>query len=329
MATFTIDDARAWTTRVFVAHGARESAARSVARALVDAEVDGLKGHGLSRIAPYTAMLKTGKIDGKAVPQLKPLKPGVIMIDAACGFAYPAIDLACDALPAMAKHNGIALAGITRSSHAGAVGHHVERLAAQGLVAMFFANTPEAIAPWGGKRGVFGTNPIGFAAPLPGRAPIVIDMAVSRVARAAIVGAKAKGERIPEGWALDVDGKPTTDPDAAMKGTMVPMGDAKGAALALMVEVLAAALVGSHLAIETTSFLDADGPPPETGQSLIVIDPDSLGHGSFGAAMTRMAAAIESQEGARLPGTRRLRLRERATQHGIDIPDAMLAKFGV
>ena len=108
-----------------------------------------------------------------------------------------------------------------------------------------------------------------------------------------------------------------------MKGTMVPMGDAKGAALALMVEVLAAALVGSHLAIETTSFLDAQGPPPETGQSLIVIDPDSLGHGGFGAAMSRMAAAIESQDGARLPGTRRLQLRRVAAEKGVDIPGAI------
>ena len=323
------EGARTWASAIFVANGARPETAKSVARALVAAEADGLKGHGLSRITTYVSMMKTGKIDGQAKPQLHRRKPGAILIDAACGFAYPAIDIACAELPVMAHKCGIAIAGITRSNHAGAIGHHVELLAAQGLVALFFANTPEAIAPWGGTKAVFGTNPIAFAAPLPDRAPLVIDMALSKVARGNIVAAKQKGERIPEGWALDADGKPTTDPDAALAGTMIAMGDAKGATLALMVEVLAAALVGSHLSIEASSFLDASGPPPETGQSIIAIDPDSLGQGQFAASMTRLAAAIESQPGARLPGMRRLAARKLAVEKGIEIPAALIAAYGM
>ena len=328
MTTVPLEQARVWAAAIFAAHGATPLAAQSVARALVGAEADGLKGHGLARIPTYVGMLKSGKIIGGAQPTLTRTKPSVLMVDAGCGFAYPAIDLACAELPAMARTGGIAFAGITRSSHAGAIGHHVERLAEQGLVALFFANTPEAMAPWGGRKAVFGTNPIAFAAPLPGREPLVIDMALSKVARANIIFAKQSGVTVPEGWALDADGQPTTDPAAALKGTMVPMGEAKGAALALMVEVLAAALVGSHLSIEASSFVDASGPPPGTGQSLIVIDPGSLGHGSFAPSMTRLATAIEVQDGARLPGQRRLAARARAMQRGIEIPAALVTQFG-
>ncbi len=329
MPHLSLTDAQAWATGIFLAHGAVPVAAQSVARALVAAEADGLLGHGLTRIPSYVAMLKSGKIDGKAVPTLASPKPAVVRVDAGCGFAYPAIDLACEALPQRAREYGIALGTIVRSSHAGAVGHHVERLAEQGFVALFFANTPQAIAPWGGTKPVFGTNPIAFAAPLPGRPPIVVDLAVSKVARAAIVSAHKAGKPIPEGWALDVEGRPTTDPVAALAGTMVPMADAKGAALALMVEVLAAALAGSHLGTEASSFLDAEGPPPQTGQSIIVIDPGSLGHGAFAGTMTRLASAIESQSGARLPGQRRLQLRAAAAQTGLEIAAPLVAQFGI
>jgi (2R)-3-sulfolactate dehydrogenase (NADP+) len=317
----SIAKAEECVARVFERGGASAEAACSVARALVAAEADGLKGHGLSRIPTYLAMLKRGKIDGAAVPRVTQPRPGVLAIDATCGFAYPAIDAAIERLPALAKQQGIAAASIARSNHAGACGRHVERLAAQGLVALFFANTPEAIAPWGGTHAVFGTNPIAFAAPLEGRAPIVIDLALSKVARGNIVAAKQKGEQIPEGWALDKEGRPTTDADAALVGTMIALGDAKGAALALMVEVLAAALVGTHFAFEASSFLDDKGGPPQTGQLIIAIDPAGFGHTSFDERMQVLAQAIESQEGARLPGARRLDLREKAMREGLSVSD--------
>ena len=323
MPLMSLATAHAWTTGIFELHGASPIAAQSTARALVAAEADGLKGHGLSRIPTYAAMLKSGKVNGSAVPVVRQLKPGAILVDAACGFAYPAIDLACAALPQLARTNGIAIAGIVRSGHAGAIGHHVERLAEQGFVALLFANTPAAISPWGGSKAVFGTNPLAFAAPLRGRPPLVVDMAVSKVARATVVAAKQAGRPIPEGWALDADGHPTTDASAGLAGTMVAMGEAKGTALALMVEVLGAALVGSHLSFEATSFMDAEGGPPETGQSIIAIDPAGLGGGNFGASMTRLVEAIESQPGARLPGMRRLAARAKAAADGVDVPDSL------
>jgi (2R)-3-sulfolactate dehydrogenase (NADP+) len=298
--------------------------ARSVARALIAAEADGLKGHGLSRVATYAAQAKAGKVDGFATPTSARPRPAVLAVDAAHGFAYPAIELAVAELPAVARAQGVAAAPVRRSHHCGAAGHPVERLAEAGLMAILFANTPAAIAPWGGSVGVFGTNPIAFACPLPDRAPIVVDLSLSKVARGNILAAKQKGERIPEGWALDAAGQPTTDPEAALKGTMLPLGDAKGTALALMVELLAAGLTGANFAADASSFLDDKGPAPGTGQHIVAFDPSALGGEGTLAHCARLAAAIEDQPGARLPGARRIALRERAAKEGLTITDQML-----
>lgn len=319
MTRLSLAQAEEKVAALFVEAGASAANAASVAQALVMAEAEGLKGHGLSRVPTYLAMLRSGKIDGRAVPIARQPRPGVLAIDAAHGFAYPAIDLAVVELPDIARSQGVVAAPIRRSGHCGAAGLHVERLAEQGLVALLFANTPGAIAPWGGSKPVFGTNPIAFAAPLPGREPLVIDMALSKVARGPIVAAKQKGEAIPEGWALDAAGKPTTDAAAALAGTMLPLGEAKGATLAMMVEILAAALVGTHFAFQASSFLDDKGGPPDTGQLILAIDPASMGGNWFAERMRLLAHAIEEQPGTRLPGVRRLGLRARARAEGIEV----------
>ena len=299
--------------------------ARAVAKALVLAEADGIKSHGLIRLPLYAAQAKKGKVDGFATPSVTRPRPGVAVIDANNGFAYPAIDAALELLPEMARVSGIAAAGIGRSHHCGAAGHHAERLADAGVVALFFANGPAAMAPWGGNRAVFGTNPIAFACPLPARAPIVVDLSLSKVARGNVLAAAQKGEAIPEGWALDADGKPTTDAKAALTGTMVPLGDAKGTALALMVELLAAGLTGSNFAAEASSYFDAEGPPSMTGQFIIALDPDAFASGV--ERFAALARSIEEQDGARLPGMRRLALRKRARENGIAVSDALLAEI--
>jgi len=278
--------------QAFARAGASGANARSVAHALVAAEADGLQGHGLTRLASYLDMLRSGKVDGGAVPQSTRPRPAVLAVDAALGFAYPAFDLAIGELPAIARQQGIGVAPIRRSNHCGVMGHHAERLAEADLVALVFANTPSAIAPWGGSEPAFGTNPIAFAAPLSARPPAVVDLSVSKVARGNIIAAKRKGEPIPKGWALDPQGRETTDPDAALAGTMVPMADAKGAALAFMVEVLAACLVGANLAFEASTFFDGKGPPPETGQLIIVLDPAGYGHARLGERKATLCERI-------------------------------------
>ncbi|HKH95378.1 MAG TPA: Ldh family oxidoreductase, partial [Beijerinckiaceae bacterium] len=225
MAALTLAEAEEIVVAALMRANTSEPNARSVARALVRAEAEGLKGHGLSRVPTYAAQARVAKIDGFATPQVTRPKPAVVAVDAAHGFAFPALDAAVAALPEAARAQGVAVAPIRRSHHAGAAGHPVEALAEAGLVALLFANTPAAIAPWGGTKPLYGTNPIAFACPVPGALPIVIDLSLSKVARGNILAAKQRGDAIPEGWAFDAEGRPTTDPDAALAGTMAPLGD--------------------------------------------------------------------------------------------------------
>ncbi|MCK6449449.1 MAG: Ldh family oxidoreductase [Alphaproteobacteria bacterium] len=301
--------------------------AASVADALVAAEIDGQKGHGLSRVPGYAAQARSGKVDGRAVPRARRPRPGAVVVDAADGFAFPAIDLAIAELAGVAPTQGAAAAAIRHSHHFGVAGHHAERLAERGLVALVLGNSPQAIAPWGGTRALFGTNPIAFAAPRRGHPPLVIDLSLSKVARGRIMVAAQKGEAIPEGWALDKDGRPTTDAKAALDGAMLPMGDAKGAALALMVEILAAALTASHLGFEASSFFAADGPPPRVGQFMLALDPGALSGGAFAERLETLLAAMLAEPGVRLPGTRRLDNRLKARSGSIEVDDKTLREI--
>ena len=300
--------------------------AEAVAHALVEADLVGQAGHGLRRVPSYAAQAASGKVDGHAVPEIKRVKGATLAIHAHYGFAYPAIDAAIEHLPEIASANGVGVAGIRASHHAGVTGLPVERLAREGFVALMFANTPAAIAPWNGGRALYGTNPIAFAAPVPWAEPLVIDLSLSKVARGKLMAAQQKGEAIPEGWALDADGQPTTDPSEGLKGTMLPLGDAKGAVLALMVELIAAAVTGSNFGFEATSFFEADGAAPGTGQVLMAIDPGGLGAQGL-ARIGVLAAAIEGQADARLPGRRRQQLRAKLTSEGLPIDPELLAQI--
>ncbi len=298
-------------------HNTSEENAAAVARALVTAEADGLAGHGLSRLPSYCAQAASGKVDGHAVPVATRVADAAIRIDARHGFAFGALVLAVEELCRLTPKTGIAVAAVTHSHHCGAAGYHVEALARAGLVGLLFANTPRAIAPWGGKTGVFGTNPIAFAAPRKEKDPLVIDLSLSKVARGKIMVAKQRQESIPEGWALDSEGRPTTDPEAALSGTMLPMGNAKGAALVLMVEILAAALTGAHFGFEASSFFTAKEEPPNVGQLLLALAPYPLSNDQFYSRLEDLLETIRIQSNTRLPGDRRLKLRQRAYKDGV------------
>ena len=325
MLTLTPADAEALATRALMACGTSLGNAQSTARALVAADVDGQSGHGLSRLRSYAAQVKAGKIDGRAVPAVARTRTGTIQVDAKGGFAYPALDLAIDALPPLALETGVAAAGIASSHHIGQAGRTVERLAACGLIGLVVSNTPAAMALPGGIRPMIGTNPLAFAAPLPGRPPLVIDLALSRVARAKIVAAREAGASIPSDWATDSEGEPTTDPTAALAGALAPIGGSKGAALALMVEILCGALAGGHYGWEASSFLDAQGGSPAVGQMLVVFDPNAFGGGAgFTTRMEGLLATFAADPTLRLPGDRRLAARERARLQGISISPELL-----
>ena len=314
----SVEDATDLIRRALMQTGVREEAAQSVAVALVSAEAEGQVGHGFSRLADYAAQVKTGKVQGDALPVVSRPAPGTIMVDAGFGFAYPALDAGIEAGIAAADEIGTVAIGITRSHHCGVLSVQVEKIASAGLVGFMVANAPAAIAPWGARDAVYGTNPIAFAAPRQGKPPLVIDLSLSRVARGKVMHARKSGTLIPEGWALDADGNPTTDPEAALNGTMVPIGEAKGTALALMVEVLSAVFTGAHLSRDAGSFFTADGAPPGTGQFLMAMrPPDPEG---FAARIEGLLSVIEGLEGARLPGTRRVAARAQSLDDGLHVP---------
>ena len=302
--------------------------AQIVANALVKAEVDGKFGHGISRVMSYAAQAKIGKVDGNADPIVSHTKPGVLSVDASNGFAYPAIKMLTNMLPKIAHSQGIAMGGVYRSHHFGVAGHIVEKIAEMGMVSLLFGNTPSAIAPWKGKKPLFGTNPLAFGAPTENGQHLIIDLAVSKVARGKVLKASQENKKIPFGWAVDKNGIDTDDPKEALRGTMLPFGDAKGSAIALMIEILAAAITGANFAYEADSFLDANGNPPNVGQLLIIIDPESMG--SKKRFFNKIGSMIESilvQEDTHLPGSNRFKLREKATKEGLNINKKILGEI--
>lgn len=312
-----VAEAIALIARALTASGVRESNALSVAEALVAAEAEGQVGHGFSRVSDYAAQARSGKVVGDALPVLTETGTAAAQIDAGNGFAYPALDCAIEWGCARAHETGCAAMTVTRSHHCGALSVQVEKIARGGSVGLMVANTPPAMAPWGAKTPIFGTNPIAFAAPRAGKAPLVIDLSLSVVARGKVMHAKKSAQPIPLGWALDADGQSTTDPEAALGGSMVPIGEAKGTALALIVEILAAVLSGANLSTDVSSYFTAEGRPPGSGQFLLALRPADA---AFADRLETLLGLIEGLDGARLPGLRRTEALERARIHGLDVP---------
>ena len=327
MARIELSALEELAAQALVAGNTSEENARIVAAALVAADADGIASHGVSRVPFYADQAASGKVDGHAVPVLTEHTAAVIGVDAACGFAFPAIRTGLAKALECAGGLGLSAVSIGNSHHCGVLGHHVEWIAERGLIALGFANTPAGIAPWGGKRGSFGTNPIGFACPRRDAPPLVVDLSMSAVARGNVMLADKRGEAIPEGWALDAEGRATTDPRAALAGTMVPIGEAKGAALAMMVELLSAALAGANFAFEASSFFTSDGPSPRTAQTFLVMDPQAFGSPRFLDRVEALVKEVDSQPGTRLPGRRRHRNRTLARDQGVDIADDLLAEL--
>lgn len=299
----------------------------AITASVVAAEAEGIHSHGLARLPTYCEHAKVGKIDGKARPVLDSPRPGLVRVDAKCGFAHPAIDFGLPALAEAARKQGVAALAVTNSYNCGVVGYHVERIARQGLVALGFVNAPASIAPMGGRRPVFGTNPIALAVPRDGHEPLVLDQSSSVVAKSEIIVHQQRGEPIPLGWALDADGNPTTDPAAALAGSMVPSGGYKGAGLALIVELFAAWLTGANLSIDASSFADNKGGSPRTGQFFIAIDGGALAGPQAAERLERLFGAILEQEGARLPGGRRAGARRRTASEGVAISRSLFERL--
>ncbi len=307
--------------------GASAENAASMSRSTVRAERDGIRSHGLMYVPIYAEHVVCGKVDGKAIPHVTRSRPGAISVNAASGFAHPAIDAGWDMLVDAARENGIAAMTIYNSYNCGVLGHHAERLAEQGFVGLCFTHAPASIAPVGGNQPVIGTNPFALAVgDGNGGATLVIDQSASAIAKSEIMLRAREGKPIETGWALDKDGKPTTDAEAALEGSMVPSGGYKGFGAGLMVEILASCLAGAALSKNASPFSGKAGGPPGTGQCFIALDPDGFSSG-FDGRITELAEAISKQEGARLPGDRRKANRAEILRKGVTVNEELLERI--
>ncbi len=305
--------------------GASADQASTTAEALVVAEANGLPSHGLSRVAMYVAHLNAGRVVGSAVPAVVNQRSSAVLIDAGNGFAFPACKMAIAQAIEKARQSGIAIAAVTNSHHFGMASYHLQAVAEAGMVGIACGNSPAAMPAAGGKRPIFGTNPIAAVFPRVGSPPVSIDLSLSEVARGKLMVAAKKSESIPLGWALDADGNPTTDPGEGLKGSMLPMGGVKGAMLALMVELLVTTLTGANYGAEADSFFVDAGNQPRLGQAFIVIDPAALaGTAVYNERIEALLTAMLVDEQVRIPGARRADVAGRAQREGLDVPAAML-----
>ncbi|MEM7428760.1 MAG: Ldh family oxidoreductase, partial [Pseudomonadota bacterium] len=279
---FSVEEGRELAIKALTACGTSGANAAALTEGIIGAELDGISSHGFMYLPIYCEHAKCGKIDGQAQPEVREISASAFAADAKSGFAHPAIGAGFARIIPAAKETGIGALSVTNSYNCGVLGFHVSNLAEAGLLGLGFTNAPASIAPVGGSKPVVGTNPLACAVPDgEGGVKLIIDQSSSVIAKSEVTKHKNAGEAIPEGWALDPDGNPTTDPALALKGTMVPMGGYKGVGQGLVVELLAAALSGATLGINASSFATNDGGPCNTGQFFLALNPESFSGGAF------------------------------------------------
>lgn len=326
--TLTLAEIEDLSLRALMAVGTTEENARPLAVATAATEADGVASHGLAYIPIYCEHVQCGKVDGAAVPVVERPRPCVVSVDAATGFAHAAIDKGFDALIPLAREQGVAALAIRNSYNCGVLGYHTYRLAQAGLMGIGFTNAPASIAPSGGAKPVVGTNPFSIAAPgEDGQPAVLIDQSASTIAKSEVMKHAREGQPIPVGWALDAEGNPTTDPEVGLKGSMAPSGGYKGVGVALMTEMMAAAMTGATLGIHASPFSGTAGGPPKTGQFFLAIDPGATSGGDFASRMSALVAAIHDQDGAHLPGDGRRSKRVKSADDGVAVNVATLAKI--
>lgn len=325
MTRLSIDRLNEIAAAVLMRAGASPWMARSTATALVTAQAQGLASHGLLRVPQYASHLRHGRVNGAAVPRVEHTKAAACLVDAEEGLAFPACALAVSEAISRAREFGAAFAGVTRSHHFGLAAYHLEPIAAAGMVGLAFSNSPAAMPAWGGRRAIFGTNPIAAIFPRRASPPLVIDLSLSEVARGKLMVAAQAGTSIPAGWALDQDANPTTDPQAGLDGMMLPAGGVKGAMLALIVELLCCALTGAAFGFEADSFFAEAGNRPCIGQAFMVVDPGALvGTDVFAERVETLIATMLLDPDVRLPGYRRFERQRQAEADGIEVAQLLL-----
>jgi delta1-piperideine-2-carboxylate reductase len=326
----TLAEARDLAFRALRNNGCDDDNAAAVADNMIEAERDICAAHGLFRLPWYVSSLRSGKVNGRATPRLEQLAPGVTRLHGDRGFAPLGRRIGLPVLAQSARENGIAALAYVDMYHVGALWPEVEWLAQEGMVAFAFTASFPYVAPAGGTKPLYGTNPVGFGWPRPGQPPLVFDQASAAMARGDVMIAAREHRQLSEGIGIDREGRPTTDPDAILEGAQLAFGGYKGAALAMMVELLAGPLIGDLLSFEAQQDDAGKGAAPHGGELILALDPRRFGDpDGYLERGERLFAAILEQQGTRLPGARRLANRERTAKGGIVVPkilyDSILA----
>jgi len=313
--------------RALVAAGASEEHASCLARAAATAEAEGNRAVGLIHLIDYLDALEAGRILGDAEPELERVTPIITRVDAGGGMQHLGVERAFDPLVSAAREFGLAAVASRNGFTIGALSYFPRRLAEHGLVGMAFANAAPAIMPAsGGTRPRFCTNPMAFAVPTDGEFPIVIDQSSTATALVAIKQAADRGESIPEGWALGPDGESTTDPVAALAGVLLPFGGARGANIALTVELMAVGLTGADWSWESAAFNEGSE-PPSLGYFLLAIDPEKTGGPHYRKHVSHLVAAFE-QDGAFVPGIGKGRTAGKTARDGVSVDPDVWERIG-
>ncbi|WP_435258266.1 Ldh family oxidoreductase [Thioclava sp. FR2] len=321
MAVQTISQIHAATKQALIAHGAGDWQADEVAKATAHSEAHGNVICGLQYVESYCLQLASGRVDGRVMPEISQPRAAALLSDAKCGFAQPAFAAALPRAVALTRETGIAMLAVAQSHTCTSLGYFTEQIAQAGLIGIGFTNASPVVAAPGGKTRVIGTNPIAMSVP-DGEEGLAMhfDFSTSAVALGKIAMAKYDGRPIPEGWALDSEGHPTTNPEAALKGSIVSAGGYRGWGLGLMAELMAAAMTGSVNSLDVAGLKLPDGPPHRLGQMYLLMDTGSFTD-RFGARFARLAQAVAEDEGARLPG------QNRKAADSVDVPDALWDKI--
>ncbi|KQS64480.1 oxidoreductase [Rhizobium sp. Leaf371] len=322
----SLADARTLSLQALARAGLSPEHCEALADLVMAGQIDECHSHGLYRVLSCVDAIRKGKVDTKAVPEILDSAPGIVRIDAKFGFSPLAFRLGLPLLQEKARTQGVAALAINNCFHFSALWPEVERLAAAGLAGLAMTPSHSWVAPAGGTKPVFGTNPIAFSWPRPGPFPFVFDFATSASARGEIELHRRAGKPIPEGWAIDAEGASTTDAEAAMAGAMLTFGGHKGSALSAMVELMAGPLIGDLTSRESQVFDAGAGVTPCHGELLLAFDPNLLSGGRAIESAERAEALFDAiiGQGARLPSQRRYAARERSLANGsVEIPKAL------
>ena len=304
--SLTLDEIFNLAKKTLLSNLCDDETATILADLIMKAERDGSLSHGLFRLPAYVSGLKSGKINGKARPEVKKISPSVIKVLGNNCLAPMVLNKGLPELIRTAKENGVAVLAINNSHHMAAMWPETETVAEAGLVAFACTSYKPAVAPAGAIKPLFGTNPISFAWPRPGKTPVVFDMATASMAMGEVQVAKREGHKVPLGTGLTKEGKETTDPGKiADGGVLLPFGGYKGSGIAMMVELLAGALVGDNFSFETAAKDNNDGGPPSGGEFILAISPEKISGSGWDKHADEFFNKMKSMEGVRLPGERR------------------------